>query len=322
MHESRKTRIAAVDLVSNTCFPLLAADELGLFREEGLDVEIELLPMLRGTQALRSGAVDLMAAGSVYDVLTEFPGWKGAKVIVALSQGTPWLLVVRADLAAERGDLGAVRGLRLTAAEGPDQALRQMLLGAGIDPGRDLEIVELPGARGRDVSFGVFAARALEAGSIDGFWANAMGAETAASRGAGKVLIDVRRGDDPGGVRGFTFAAVATTDGYLDRHRLDAERAVRAIVKAQAMLRADPALARQIGRSKFGADADDLIARTIERDVVFYDPVITEQAVVDMNAFAQAIGDLPGPVPFGQVVDVGFCSLWTSKESGRQGAVG
>ena len=76
----------------------MAADELGLFKAEGLDVEIELLPMLRGTQALRSGAVDLMAAGSVYDILTDFPGWKGAKIVVALSQGTPWLLVVRADL--------------------------------------------------------------------------------------------------------------------------------------------------------------------------------------------------------------------------------
>ena len=210
-------RIAAVDLVSNTCFPLLAADELGLFKAEGLDVEIELLPMLRGTQALRSGAVDLMAAGSVYDVLTEFPGWKGAKIVVALSQGTPWLLVMRSDLAAKRGDINAVRGLRLTAAEGPDQALKQMLIRVGLVPGRDLEIVELAGARERDVSFGVFAARALEAGQIDGFWANAMGAEIAVTRGIGKVLIDVRRGDDPAEVRHFTFAAMATTDEYLRR---------------------------------------------------------------------------------------------------------
>jgi hypothetical protein len=60
-------RIAAVDLISNTCFPLLAADELGLFKAEGLHVEIDLLPMLRGTQALHNGTVDLLAAGSVYD---------------------------------------------------------------------------------------------------------------------------------------------------------------------------------------------------------------------------------------------------------------
>jgi len=104
-----------------------------------------------------------------YDVLTEFPGWKGAKIVVALSQGTPWILVVRADLAGKRGDISAVKGLRLTAAEGPDQALKQMLIRAGIAPGIDFDIVELPGARDRDVSFGVFAARALEAGQIDGF---------------------------------------------------------------------------------------------------------------------------------------------------------
>jgi ABC-type nitrate/sulfonate/bicarbonate transport system substrate-binding protein len=304
-------RIAAVDLVSNTCFPLLAADELGLFKAEGLDVEIELLPMLRGTQALRDGTVDLMAAGSVYDILTEFPGWKGAKIVVALSQGTPWLLVVRADLDARRGDLNAVRGLRITAAEGPDQALKQMLIRAGIEPGRDLDIVELDGAHGRDVSFGVFAARALEAGQIDGFWANAMGAETAVSRGAGKILIDVRRGDDPGDVRHFTFAAVATTDRYLGGSAASVEGAVRAIVTAQRMLRADPSLAQRIGQGKFPPEAAALITRTIERDVAFYDPVITEAAVINMNKFAQAIGHLPGPVPYEQVVDLGFRKYWT-----------
>jgi len=304
-------RIAAVDLITNTCFPMLAADELGLFKAEGVDVEIELIAALQGTQALRSGAVDLMAAGSIYDVLTEFPDWNGAKVVVALSQGTPWLLVVRADLAARRGDLGAVKGLRLTAAAGPDQAFKQMLIGAGIDPARDLDIVELPGARARDVSFGVFAARALEDRKIDGFWANAMGAETAVSRGAGKVLIDVRRGDDPDDVRHFTFAAVATTDDYIERETAAVEGAVRAIVKAQKALRADPSLARTVGKGKFPSEAAELIARTIERDVPFYDPVITEEAVAGLNRFARAIGHLSGPVQYDRVVDVRFRKLWT-----------
>jgi ABC-type nitrate/sulfonate/bicarbonate transport system substrate-binding protein len=304
-------RIAAVDLITNTCFPLLAADELGLFKAEGLDVEIELLPMLRGTKALRSGAVDLMAAGSVYDLLTEFPGWNGAKIVVALSQGTPWLLVVRADLAAGRGDLNAIKGLRVAAAEGPDQALKQMLTRAGIDPSRDLEIVELPGARGADVSFGVFAAQALEQGKCDAFWANAVGAETAASRGVGKVLVDVRRGDDPGGVRHFTFAALATTESYIQRELASVEGAVRAVVNAQKALRDDPSLARRVGQGKFPPDAAALITRTIERDVAFYDPVITERAVISLNGFAQAIGHLPAPVPYERVVDVRFRKLWT-----------
>jgi ABC-type nitrate/sulfonate/bicarbonate transport system substrate-binding protein len=158
----------------------------------------------------------------------------------------------------------------------------------------------------------VFAARALEAGQIDGFWANAMGAELAVSRGAGKVLIDVRRGDDPDRVRCFTFAALATTDAYLEREAANAERAVRAVVKAQSMLRADPSLAKKVGEGKFPADAAEFISRTIERDVPFYDPVISEDAVTSMNAFAQAIGYLSRPVSYEQVVAARFRKLWAN----------
>lgn len=304
-------RIAAVDLVSNTCFPALAADELGFFKDQGLDVQIELIPMLGATKALRDGTVDAMIAGSVHDVLTEFPGWKGVKLSVALSQGTPWLLTVRADLEARRGDFEALRGLRLTAAVGPDLAFKQMLRSAGLDPERDLEIVALPRARGRHVSFGVFAAEALQAGSIDGFWANAMGAETAVANGIGKVHVDVRRGDDPGEVRFFTFAGLVTTDDFIAREPEETDAAVRAIVKAQKALRADPALAREVGGRKFAPESAALIATVIERDARFYDPVISEAAIQRLNAFAQSVGHLSGPVPYEQVVATRCRRLWT-----------
>ena len=305
-----RLRIAAVDLVSNTCFPALAADELGFFTAEGLGARIELVPMLGATRALRAGDMDAMIAGSVHDVLTEFPDWEGVKIAVALSQGTPWLLTVRADLLAKRGDLDAVRGLRLTAAEGPDLALKKMLSDASIDPARDVQIIELPGAKSRDVSFGVFAARALEAGQIDGFWANAMGAETAVSRGVGKILVDVRRGDDPADVRYFTFAGMATTDSFIAREPEAIAAAVRAIVKAQKALRADPLLAREVGRRKFPADAAELIANVVARDVEFYDPAISDAAVANMNRFAQSVGHLSRPVAYDQVVAVRYRELW------------
>jgi len=304
-------RIAAVDLVSNTSFPALAADELGCFRDEGLDVTIELEAMLGATKALRDGRADAMIAGSVHDLLTEFPDWRGAKICVALSQGTPWLLTVRADLDAARGDFEALRGLTLTAAEGPDLAFRQMLKGVGLVPGRDLEIIELPGAGERHVSFGVFAAEALEAGRIDGFWANAMGAETAVTRGVGKVHVDVRRGDDPGGVRFYTFAGLATTDAFIAREPAAVDAAVRAIVKAQNALRADPGLAREVGRGKFPPRSAELIAAVIARDAPFYDPVISEDAVARLNAFARSVGHLSGPVAYDQVVATRCRPLWT-----------
>jgi len=305
-------RIAAVDLVSNTCFPALAADVLGFFRQEGLDVEIELVSAMGSTRALRDGAADAMIAGSVHDVLTEFKDWNGAKIAVALSQGTPWLLTVRADLKAKRGDAEALRGLRLTAAEGPDLAFKQMLRSAGLDPDRDVEIVELPGARDRHVSFGVFAAEGLASGAIDGFWANAMGAETAVAAGIGKIHIDVRRGDDPGQAQFFTFAGLVTTDDFIAREPEQIDAAVRAIVKAQRALRADPALAREVGARKFPPESAALIAAVVERDAPFYDPVITEERVARLNDFAQSIGHINGPVPYERVVAMRCRPLWTA----------
>jgi len=304
-------RIAAVDLVSNTCFPALAADELGFFKAEGLDARIELVSAMGSTRALREGSADAMIAGSVFDVLTEFKDWQGAKLCVALSQGTPWLLTVRTDLAAERGDVEALRGLRFTAAEGPDLVFRQMLRSGGLDPDRDLEIIELPGAKERHVSFGVFAAQALEEGKIDGFWANAMGAETAVSRGIGKIHVDVRRGDDPGEVRFFTFAGLATTDDFIAREPDAIDAAVRAIVKAQKALRADPGLARDVGARKFPPESAALISTVIARDALFYDPVISEDAVQHLNAFAHSIGHLTEPISFEQVVATRCRRLWT-----------
>lgn len=304
-------RIAAVDLVSNTCFPALAADALGFFKDEGLDAQIELVSAMGSTRALREGSADAMIAGSVFDVLTEFKDWAGAKVCVALSQGTPWLLTMRADFDAKRGDVQALRGLTLTAAEGPDLAFKHMLRSGGLDPERDLSIIDLPGAKERDVSFGIFAAQGLKDGKIDGFWANAMGAETAVTSGVGKIHVDVRRGDDPGDVRFSTFAGLATTDDYLAREPEAIDAAVRAIVKAQKALRDNPALARQVGDRLFPPESAALIAAIVERDAAFYDPVISEQAVARMNGFAQSVGQLSGPVPYEQVVAMRCRPLWT-----------
>ncbi len=130
-------RIAVPDLVTNSYFPALAAEELGLYRAEGVDAHVDLLaPALGAMAALKSGDVEFVVTGA-HTTLTAFPGWQGAKLAVAVAQGTPWLLVLRSDVAAVRGDVGAVKGLRIGAAPGPDAALRRLLAEAGIDLERD-----------------------------------------------------------------------------------------------------------------------------------------------------------------------------------------
>src|SRR5262249_17670355 len=152
----------------------------------------------------------------------------------------------------KRGDVAAVKGLRIGAAAGPDRAFLRLLQEAGVDPARDrVTIGPVPGAHDPGASFGVLAADALERGLVDGVWANALGSETAARRGVGKVVVDVRRGDGPPGAGHYTVAALSTTDALIAREPERVAAAVRAIVRTQQMLRRDPARAAEVGRRRF-----------------------------------------------------------------------
>jgi ABC-type nitrate/sulfonate/bicarbonate transport system substrate-binding protein len=183
-------------MITNSYFPAIAAAELGFFKAEGLDAKLELIfPVPKTMAALRDGELDFVAGGA-HATLMAFPEWKGAKIIIALAQGMYWLLVLRSDLGAKRGDVQAVKGLRIGAAPGVDLGLRRLLAEAGLDLERDeVQIGPVPGTAEPGMSFGVRAAKALEEGTIDGFWANAMGSENAVRRGVGQVILDVRQGD-------------------------------------------------------------------------------------------------------------------------------
>jgi ABC-type nitrate/sulfonate/bicarbonate transport system substrate-binding protein len=305
-------RIAVPDLISNSYFPAIAAAELGFFKDAGLDIDkVELLfPVPKMMEALRDGALDFVA-GSAHATLMAFTDWKGAKLLAALGQRMYWLLVLRADLGAKRGDIAAVKGLRIGAAPGVDYGLKRLLLEASIDPACDnVKIAPVPGATGATVSFGLTAAKALEEGKIDGFWANAMGAEIAVRRGVGTIILDVRRGDGPEAARHYTFPALLTTQARIDREPESAAAAVRAIVRAQRALREEPARATEIGRRIFPPAEAELIAELIRRDLPYYDAAISEETVVKMNRFAEDVGLLSGPVRYEQVVATQFRHLW------------
>src|SRR5438445_2323015 len=233
-------RIAIPDMVSPSYFPAIAAVELGFFEKEGLDATIELVfPVTKTFEELRDGRLDF-AGGAAHAPLYAFRDWAGCRLLCALSQNMYWFLVVRKDLGAKRGELRALTGLRIGAAPGPADGLKRMLVAAGIDPERELKIGPVPGAAG--VSFGLAAAKALEEGAVDGFWANGMGAEVALRRGVGTLVVDARRGDGPKGSRHYTFAALVATQKSGDERPDEVPAAVSAVVGAQGAHTGDPTL--------------------------------------------------------------------------------
>ncbi|MDX3893242.1 ABC transporter substrate-binding protein [Pusillimonas sp.] len=304
--------IAVPDLISTSYFPAIAAVKLGLFEKEGLDVRLERIsPVNRCMEALRDGSIQF-AAASAHAVPSAFPEWKGAKLLAALSQNMYWFLVLRKDLQAGKGDITAVKGLRIGAAPWVDVGLKKLLADAGIDEERDgVKIGPVPGAfLGDNMNFGVAAAKALEAGLIDGFWANGMGAEVAVRSGAGDIVIDARRGDGPPQAKGYTFSALATSDAFIREHPEAAAAAVRALVKTHQRLKADPGLAPQATRDIFPPEQTALIEELIARDLPFYSPDISRQTLDNLNDFQTAMGLVTAPVAYEDAVATQYSRLW------------
>jgi NitT/TauT family transport system substrate-binding protein len=304
-------RLAIPDLVSNSYFPALAAAELGFFEREGIAVSAELIfPVDRAYQALRDGDIDFVG-GAAHGALAAFPEWRGVKLLGALAQGMYWFLVMRADLGIARSDLAALKGKRIGAAPWVEMGLRRLLAAAGLDPEHnDIQIAPVPGATGTSINFGLTAARALEAGKIDGFWANGMATEIAVTTGIGSIVLDVRRGDGPKGCFDYTMPVLATTDRLIEHSPEKAAAALRALVATQNALKADVSRATEVGQTRFPPREAGLIAGVVECDLPFYDATISEHSVAAINDFARHMGVLADGAPYDQIIATQFRHLW------------
>lgn len=304
-------KIAVPDLVSNSYFPAIAALELGFFAREGLDLTLEhIFPVTTCLELMGEGEIEFVA-GTAHAVPQVFPGGEGAKLLAALAQRMYWLLVLRTDLGAKRNEIGAVKGLRIGAAPMVEQGLRGLLADAGIDIERDeVTIMPVPGSSDAGASFGLQAAKALEAGLIDGFWANGLGAECAVRSGAGTVILDVRRGDGPARARNYTFPALITSDRMIAQHPDAVAAATRAIVAVQRALKTDVRQATVVGNRLFPAYEASLIAAVVERDLPYYDPRIDAAVVRHIDEFNSRLGTTTIEMTYEKAVATAFCALW------------
>jgi NitT/TauT family transport system substrate-binding protein len=304
-------KLSVADLDSPSYFVATAAVELGFFREEGVEVELmREFGARTGPERLRDGALHFFG-GPAYAATRAFPDWKGAKLLCALSQYSYWFLAVRADFAAKRGDLGALKGLRISSSmESPVHGLRHLLAESGLNLERgDAEIVPAPPTQaGRFM--GHAGVEAIKQGLVDGYWGNGMRVALGEKAGVAKVHLDLRRGDGPPGARFYNFAALTTTERLIEEQPHVAAGAVRAIVKAQTALKADPSLATAIAERLFPAEEAPLIAGLIDRDAPFYDATIAPEAIDGLNKFAKASGLIAEPAPYDRLVAGQFRDLW------------
>jgi len=305
-------RLMVADYDSPSYFVATAAVKLGFFKKEGVDVEfVAEYGAKHGPERLRDGSIHFFG-GPAFAATRAFPAWKGVKLVAALAQHSYWFMGVRKDLDIPRGDIKALKGLRISSSFAfPRTALRHMLIEAGLDVDNDdVRIVEsLPSKSESHSRDGI---KALQENLADGFWGNGMRLALAESAGIAKLHLDLRRGDGPPGARHYNFAALTMTDALIEKEPEVAAAAVRAIVATQKALKADPSLAKKVGDELFPGDEADKISVLIGRDAPFYDATITPEAIEGLNKFAMANGLLDRPVAYEQMAALQFQNLWRS----------
>jgi ABC-type nitrate/sulfonate/bicarbonate transport system substrate-binding protein len=127
--------------------------------------------------------------------------------------------------------------------------------------------------------------------------------------GIAKPHLDLRRGDGPPGARYYNFAALAASEEFINEHPDLAAGAVRAIVKTQKALKADPTLATKVGKEMFPPEEAEIIAELVARDTPFYDAEISQEAVAGLNKFCVATGLLEEPLDYDRWVATQFHDL-------------
>src|SRR6266403_71768 len=143
------------DWSSDVCSSNLARDR-GYYRQEGLDVQLVVMPSALGSQALLGGNVKFSTAGGA----GLLPLLRGAPVrfmFTRFSRPMFWLYS-RSDIRSVESLKGKKVGVS-SLGSGPDSLLREILKKHGLEGGRDVAIMA--------VGSGTARFFALQAGSVD-----------------------------------------------------------------------------------------------------------------------------------------------------------
>lgn len=291
--------------------PLYYAHTAGYFAEEGLDVEVIVVPGAGSLQAVFSRDAHFALSSGTHQLVALERGQRLVAVVSILTRNSV-NIVVHKEIARERGitvnsplidKIRALKGLKVsgftTGAFGHQMIVHYMLK-AGLDPQKDIQIV----------GFGTAPALlvALEQRQIDAFVMGTPLPEAAAARGFGVMVVDNSAGEDPDFAEFMMDVLLVPPETIKQRPDL-VRKLVRALLKANAWLldhRAEDALPAM---KPFLRGLDDAVILASFQKVrlgIPRDGRITEHSVTLTQNFLRRVGVIKSIIPYDQVVNNDF----------------
>jgi NitT/TauT family transport system substrate-binding protein len=287
--------------------PLYHAQAAGYFTEEGLDVEIAVVPGTASIQAVLARDAQFTMAPGTYQLMAYE---KGPRLLSAMSILTRNVIniVLHKDVARARGitekslltdKVRALKGLRISGgAPGgfAHQVLNSHLLRAGLDPQKDIDIVGLGPTQA--------LLAALEQRQIDGFATGTPTPEAAVARGFGVMVVDNSAGEDPDFAE-FMMDVLMMTPETAKQQTALVRKVVRALLRSNAWMLDHPA-EQALPFMKLvlkGLDDAVMLAGLQKTKLgIPRDGRVTERAVTLTQEFLRRVGALKATIPYDQIV--------------------
>lgn len=284
--------------------PVYHAERAGYFKAENLDVTfVQFGSGSDGARGLVAGAADV-GTMDLATVLQFIERGQRFRVIANNRRGPTIALLVRSDLDIRKGDLAALKGLRIgvsSAGSFTDQYLRLLLAESGLSPDRDVTILPI----------GNFTNQlaAMQSRKIDAQMSWAPGITILEQANAAKLFLDPRVGEGPQRLVGMVGLVVASPEKYVAENREAVRRVTRALAKAARDLQNVATFSEAVRAENPNLDAS-VIRAMAPAEAAGYTPELTPRHVATINEVYRASGLLKTEVPYDAVVDRELAALW------------
>ncbi len=316
--QAQAPRVKITEVHTGTLFmaPVYIAEAAGFMAEEGIDLElIEVESGALGIAALVAGQAQFFDADPFQAVQLRRQG-KQILFVYNLTKRVTLDLVMHPEVARQRNvtrqtplaqRLAALRGLRLGITRpgaATDVYMRYYLKRAGLDPDRDAQLLTIGGGAG--------LLAALRTRQIDAFHLSAPTPYVAERDGFGVVVIKASAGDVPE-LDNFLYTGVAVHNVYANRNADVVRRWVRAVTKANQLMRRDQAAAVQHLRKHFPRTDPAVLALAL-REML---PALSEDGAMSEQMMQKHIDFMydTGQITYKPSAREGL--LWTNRFIGK-----
>ncbi len=255
------------------------AEDLGVFRQEGIDVKVIPITGVGGTNAVISGSVDFTLASGVTLTRAAARGQKLLGLANLSDRGGMWI-VLRKDIAAKggfdansplavRGALLKDRRMAVAAINAiPHAYLKIIAKAGGVDPEKQMEVA---GMAPPDM------VSALKRGAIDGFVGGAPFIQSVVHDGTAVILANGVNPMEPADLAPIAANVLVARPQFCVDHRSICAKMGQSMAKVAILMHTHPEEAMAALKKRFGGIDDAVFAAAYQasEDLTPVPPIVT-----------------------------------------------